>query len=127
MGIFNGDIGVIEMLDPSSKTILVRFDDRVAQYSFDNADQLEHAYAITVHKSQGSEFQAVVMPLMQRHPKLHYRNLLYTGVTRARSLLVMDGDPGTVAEMVENDRRTLRYTNLKEMLREAVSPQQVLG
>ncbi len=116
MGIFNGDIGVIEMVDPSSQAILVRFDDKVAQYHFDNSDQLEHAYAITVHKSQGSEFEAVVMPLMQRHPKLHYRNLLYTGVTRARRLLVMAGEAATVAEMVANDRRTRRYTNLKEML-----------
>lgn len=116
MGIFNGDIGVIDMIDISSQTILVRFDDKVAQYHFDSSDQLEHAYAITVHKSQGSEFEAVVMPLMQRHPKLHYRNLLYTGVTRARRLLVMAGEKATVAEMVGNNRRTLRYTNLKEML-----------
>ena len=116
MGIFNGDIGVIDMIDPSSQAILVRFDDKVAQYHFENSDQLEHAYAITVHKSQGSEFEAVVMPLMQRHPKLHYRNLLYTGVTRARRLLVMAGEKATVAEMVGNNRRTRRYTNLKEML-----------
>lgn len=121
MGIFNGDIGVIEMMDVASKTILVRFDDRVAPYSFENADQLELAYAITIHKSQGSEFEAVVMPLMNRHPKLHYRNLLYTGVTRARRLLVMAGSPDTVAEMVANCRRTLRYTNLRDMLGKAVS------
>ncbi|MEG0944257.1 MAG: AAA family ATPase, partial [Angelakisella sp.] len=120
MGIFNGDIGIIDMMDVASKTILVRFDDRVAAYSFDNVDQLELAYAITVHKSQGSEFEAVVMPLCGKHPKLHYRNLLYTGVTRARRLLVMAGSPETVAEMVANNRRTLRYTNLTNMLREAV-------
>ncbi|MEG2074726.1 MAG: AAA family ATPase, partial [Angelakisella sp.] len=112
MGIFNGDIGIIDMMDISSKTILVRFDDRVAAYTFDNADQLELAYAITVHKSQGSEFEAVVMPLCGKHPKLHYRNLLYTGVTRAKKLLVVTGSPDTVAEMVANNRRTLRYTNL---------------
>jgi exodeoxyribonuclease V alpha subunit len=119
-GIFNGDIGVVEMIDPSSKTILVQFDDVTAPYSFDAADQLEHAYAITVHKSQGSEFEAVVMPLMGSHRKLHYRNLLYTAVTRARRLLVMAGEKATVAEMVANNRRTRRYTNLRAMLEEAV-------
>ena len=115
-GIFNGDIGVVEMIDPSSRTILVRFDEAEAPYPFDAADQLEHAYAITVHKSQGSEFEAVVMPLMGSHRKLHYRNLLYTAVTRARRLLVMAGEKSTVAEMVANDRRTRRYTCLRAML-----------
>lgn len=119
-GIFNGDIGVIDMIDPSSKTILVRFDDLVAPYTFDTADQLEHAYAITIHKSQGSEFEAVVMPLMGSHRNLHYRNLLYTGVTRAKRLLVMAGEKETVARMVRNDKRTKRFTNLRAMLEEAV-------
>ncbi len=103
-GVFNGDIGVIDMIDLSSKTVLVRFDDVVAPYTFDTADQLEHAYAITIHKSQGSEFEAVVMPLMGSHRNLHYRNLLYTGVTRARRLLVMAGEKETVARMVQNNR-----------------------
>ena len=117
-GIFNGDMGIIEMLDNGSKTIQVRFEDKLATYSFENQDQLEHAYAVTVHKSQGSEFEAVVMPLERRHPKLHYRNLLYTAVTRARRLLIMTGQKETVYAMVQNNRRTLRYTNQKEMLRE---------
>ena len=111
-------MGIIEMLDNGSKTILVRFEDKLATYSFENQDQLEHAYAVTVHKSQGSEFEAVVMPLERRHPKLHYRNLLYTAVTRARRLLIMTGQKETVYAMVQNNRRTLRYTNQKEMLRE---------
>ena len=119
-GVFNGDIGIIEMIDPPSKTILVRFDEVVVPYNFDAAGQLEQAYAITIHKSQGSEFEAVVMPLMGEHQKLHYRNLLYTGVTRARRLLVMAGEQATVARMVKNHRRTRRYTNLTPMLREAV-------
>ena len=118
-GIYNGDIGVIEMLDTPSRTILVRYDDLVAQYSFDDVDQLEHAYAITVHKSQGSEFPAVVIPLVGSHPNLHYRNLLYTGVTRAKKLLILVGSRRTVEQMVANNRRTLRYTNLKAMLIEA--------
>ena len=79
---------------------------------------IELAYAITIHKSQGSEFEAVVMPLERRHPKLHYRNLLYTAVTRARKLLIMTGQKETVYAMVQNNRRTLRYTNQKEMLQE---------
>ncbi len=116
MGIFNGDIGVIEMIDRPSSTILVRFDDRTAAYTFEMAGELEHAYAITIHKSQGSEFEAVIMPLAGHHPKLHYRNLLYTGVTRARRLLVMVGQESTVAEMVRNHRRTQRYTNLRYLL-----------
>ena len=125
MGIFNGDIGIIDMIDIGSKTMLIRFDDKVAPYSFDNAEQLELAYAITVHKSQGSEFEAVVMPLGHKHPKLHYRNLLYTGVTRARRLLVMAGNPETVTHMIENNRRTLRYTNLKEMLIAATNQMEI--
>jgi len=116
MGVFNGDIGVIELLDRGSKSLRVRFDDRTAMYSFDMLDQLEHAYAVTIHKSQGSEFEAVVMPLWGSHRRLHYRNLLYTGVTRARRILVMVGQKSTVAEMVRNNARTLRYTNLKYLI-----------
>ncbi|MCL2069221.1 MAG: ATP-dependent RecD-like DNA helicase [Oscillospiraceae bacterium] len=119
-GVFNGDIGVIEMIDRPSQTILIRYDDRLATYSFDMAHEIEHAYAITVHKSQGSEFAAVVMPLGSFHPTLHYRNLLYTAVTRAKKLLIMLGRQDTVYRMVENDRKTLRYTNLAAFLRKNV-------
>lgn len=116
MGVFNGDIGTVEMIDLGSQTLLVRFDDRAAPYGFDACEQLELAYAVTVHKSQGSEFEAVVTPLERSHPRLLYRNLLYTGVTRARRLLILIGEKETVAQMVENDRRTRRYTNLGGML-----------
>ena len=115
-GIFNGDIGVIQVIDRPSKTMIVQYDDRRATYTLEMLDQLEHAYAITVHKSQGSEFEAVVMPLAGHHPRLHYRTLLYTGVTRARKLLVMLGQPATVAAMVANNRRTRRYTQLVWLL-----------
>ena len=116
MGIYNGDIGFIEQIDVPSKVMFIRFDDRVAEYLFEMAPELELAYAITVHKSQGSEFEAVVMPLSSYKSKMHYRNLLYTAVTRAKSRLIILGQEKTILEMIENDRKTVRYTNIKEML-----------
>lgn len=118
MGIFNGDIGVIDLIDKPSQSILIKYEDRIAEYVFDMADELDLAYAITVHKSQGSEFEAVIMPLVGYHSKLHYRNLLYTGVTRAKKMLIVVGQKGTVQNMVMNDRKTLRYTNLKAFLQQ---------
>ncbi len=117
-GVFNGDIGVLEMLDRPSRSMLIRFEDRLAEYTFDMADELEHAWAITVHKSQGSEFMAVLMPILSFHPRLCYRNLLYTGVTRARRLMIVLGSREAVLKTAANHRKTLRYTNLKEMLLE---------
>jgi exodeoxyribonuclease V alpha subunit len=73
---------------------------------------MEHAYAITVHKSQGSEFEAVIMPLMSYHQRLYYRNILYTCVTRAKKLMIILGSPETVSRMIANHRKVLRYTNL---------------
>lgn len=119
-GIFNGDIGVIEMIDRPSRSILVRYEDRVAEYNFDMATDLEHAYAITVHKSQGSEFEAVIMPLMSYHSKLYYRNILYTGVTRARQIMIILGEQETVHRMVANHRKVLRYTGLVHLLSESL-------
>jgi exodeoxyribonuclease V alpha subunit len=117
-GVFNGDIGVITMIDRPSRSMLIRYDDREAEYSFEMGGELEHAYAITVHKSQGSEFEAVVMPLMNYHPKLYYRNILYTAVTRARRLMILLGRAETVSRMVANDRKILRYTGLRGLLTE---------
>ena len=116
LGVYNGDIGFIESIDRPAKTLRIRFDDRVAEYLFEMAPELELAYAITVHKSQGSEFEAVVMPLSGYKSKMHYRNLLYTAVTRAKSRLIILGQENTIAAMIENDRKTVRYTNLKELL-----------
>ena len=96
----------------------IRFDDRIAEYSFDLLNELEIAYAVTVHKSQGSEFDAVILPLMGKHAKLHYRNLLYTAVTRAKKILIIIGEETTVAQMVANKRKTDRYTNLKHFVNE---------
>ena len=118
-GVFNGDVGILESLDPLSGTLTVRFDDRLALYTGDEIDQLELAYAMTIHKSQGSEFPCVILPLLDIPPKLCYRNLLYTAVTRARQLLVIVGAGRVVAAMVDNDRRTRRYTALRPMLEAA--------
>lgn len=115
-GVFNGDIGTLTFIDIPGNLIGVRFDDRDAVYSTENAGELELAYAMTVHKSQGSEFSAVVMPLMQVPAPLCYRNLLYTAVTRAKQLLVLLGHPGVVAKMVENDKKTRRYSALGHFL-----------
>lgn len=119
-GVFNGDIGIIKMIDRPSRAILIQYEDRVAEYTFDMVQEIEHSYAITIHKSQGSEFEAVIMPLMRFHPKLYYRNLLYTGVTRARKLLILMGEANTICQMAENDRKVLRYTNLAALLVQGV-------
>lgn len=111
-GIFNGDIGILIDIDKSDSTVIVKFDDKYAKYNFENVNDLDLAYAITVHKSQGSEFEAVVMPMYYGAPQLYYRNLLYTGVTRAKSLLVLVGMPWTVQKMVENNKKNLRYSGL---------------
>lgn len=116
MGIFNGDIGTLEMIKPEAKLMKIRFDDKEAIYSFDFANQLELAYAITVHKSQGSEYNAVIMPVCSVLPQLSYRNLLYTAVTRAKSKLILIGTKRDVSAMVENDKRIKRYSALKYFL-----------
>jgi exodeoxyribonuclease V alpha subunit len=118
-GVFNGDIGILEQVNPRESTLSVRYDDRVAVYSGQEAQDLELAYAVTVHKSQGSEFDAVILPLFNNIPMLCYRNLLYTAVTRAKSLLIIVGSSRTVANMVENNRKTKRYTGLCYFLTES--------
>ena len=116
-GIYNGDVGMLEEVDKLRGTLRVRFDDRVALYAVDNADELEHAYAITVHKSQGSEFPAVIIPMAPMAPQLCYRNLLYTAVTRARSILIMVGYKQIALQMAANRKKTLRYSALDVFLR----------
>lgn len=115
-GIFNGDIGIIETIDKKSKIIHINFDDKKAKYTYEYANDLDFAYAVTVHKSQGNEFDCVIIPMFQCAPQLSYRNLLYTAVTRAKKTLVLVGDPKTVEFMVNNNRRTKRYSGLKEFL-----------
>ncbi len=115
-GIFNGDIGVLEEVRLREDVITVRYDDRVATYTRQDAQDLELAYAITVHKSQGSEFDAVILPLFHNTRQLCYRNLLYTAVTRAKNLLIIVGSHETIQQMINNDRKTLRYTGLRTFL-----------
>ena len=116
MGIFNGDIGVLEKIDEPAHVLKARFDDKVADYPFESHTELEHAYAITVHKSQGNEFDAVVMPVTGVVEQLAYRNLLYTAVTRAKKLIVLVGSVQTVEKMTANNSKAKRYSALKNFI-----------
>lgn len=112
-GVFNGDMGVLCGVDRRASVLTVLMDDdRLVLYELDAASELELAYAMTAHKSQGNEFTAVVMPMFPGPPQLCYRNLLYTAITRAKTLLVMVGMRRTVQAMVENARKTRRYSGL---------------
>lgn len=117
-GVFNGDVGFITEIDLKAAVVKVRFDERVATYSLKDMAELELAYAVTVHKSQGSEFPCVIIPTLDIPEKLQYRNLLYTAVTRAKRFLVIVGSKSVFCNMAANDRKTLRYTMLKEFLYE---------
>ncbi len=117
-GVYNGDIGFIEEIDLRNRILKVRYDDKVATYYEESLGLLELAYAVTVHKSQGCEFSCVVLPLNDTSTLLRYRNLLYTAITRAKDLIVLVGDTKVFEDMIENDRKTLRYTALKYFLSE---------
>ena len=118
VGVYNGDIGFVEKIDIRGGFLKIRFDDKVATYFTENLGEIELAYAVTVHKSQGSEYDCVVLPLMDIPSKLKYRNLLYTAVTRAKKLLVIVGSESVIYEMQANNKKTLRYTLLKDFLGE---------
>ena len=124
VGAYNGDIGIVESINPRDRSMVVRMDDRRMLYPAENLNELEIAYAITVHKSQGSEFPAVILPVAQVPPRLCYRNLFYTGVTRARKLCVVAGRRDVVNRMMSNIRQNLRYSGLCEMLKEELPPEQ---
>lgn len=114
VGVFNGDSGKVSKIDEDNSTLTVIFDDgRQVRYPFNMLEELELAYAITIHKSQGSEYGAVIMPLLSGPRQLMNRNLLYTGVTRAKKCLVIVGSNDTVKEMINNDEENLRYSGLK--------------
>ena len=112
-GVFNGDVGTIRAIDNQAQTVTIRFDDREAVYTYDMLPQLEPAYAMTVHKSQGSEYRAVVLCVWRGTPLLLSRSILYTAVTRARELLILVGDQGVVEYMVRNDKKQKRFSGLK--------------
>ena len=119
VGAYNGDLGIITAVDTDSRSVTVQMDDRKYVYGADQLAELEPAYAVTVHKSQGSEFSAVILPLADVPPRLCYRNLLYTGVTRARKLCVIAGTQRTEQAMVQNVRQNMRYSGLRYLLRDA--------
>ena len=112
-GIFNGDVGIIQTIDMNLEQVTVLFDDRVADYDFTQLIELEPAYAMTVHKSQGSEYRAVVLSAWNASPYLLSRSILYTAITRARELLIIAGREETIAAMVNNAKVGRRYTGLK--------------
>lgn len=116
LGVFNGDIGVIQRIDYQSQTVSVQYDDKVYAYGFDMLGELEHAYAITVHKAQGSEFRAVVFVASLRQSRLLNRSLFYTAITRAKDMLVIVGNPESVETMVANKRKMKRLSALKERI-----------
>ena len=112
-GIFNGDVGIIQSIDMNLEIVTILFDDRIAEYDFTQLIELEPAYAMTVHKSQGSEYRAVVLSAWNASPYLLSRSILYTAITRARELLIVVGREDTIAQMVANAKVGRRYTGLK--------------
>ena len=117
-GIFNGDVGVIREIDPSGELITLQFDDRTCVYTADLLNQLDMAYAMTVHKAQGSEYRAVVLASTAVAPALMVRGVLYTAITRARELLILVGDDIVPGQMAANDKQQRRYSGLRRRLRE---------
>lgn len=117
-GIFNGDIGTVLAIDAEESAMTVSFDERECKYDFESVQDLEHAYAITVHKSQGSEYGAVIVPLYHCAPMLLTRNLLYTAITRAERMVILVGSPEILRRMVETENRTERRTALAQRISE---------
>ena len=119
LGVFNGDMGIIQEINQFAETLTVEFDEgRMVEYTFKQLEELELAYAITIHKAQGSEYPAVIVPLYSGPRMLMTRNLIYTAVTRARSCVCIVGLPDTFQGMVDNDTEQKRYTGLKECIEE---------
>lgn len=117
LGVFNGDVGVVKEINATAKTVTIEFDDmRRVTYPIGSLEEIELAYAITIHKSQGSEYPAVVMPLLTGPRMLFNRNLLYTGVTRAKSCVTILGSKDTVCQMIANENEQKRYTGLKDRI-----------
>ena len=120
--VFNGDVGIVERVDTVEQQVAVRFDERLVKYDFGELDEISLAYAITIHNSQGSEFPAVVIPLATQHYMLLQRNLIYTGITRGKRVLVLIGQKKALAIAVRNDRPQRRYSGLLASLLQSQSP-----
>jgi exodeoxyribonuclease V alpha subunit len=120
--VFNGDIGAIEKIDPVEQEVFIRYDDRLVTYDYGELDEVSLAYAITIHKAQGSEFPAVVIPVAMQHFMLLERNLIYTGITRARKFLVVVGQKKALGLAVRNDQSRKRYSGLLNSLKETTGP-----
>ena len=119
MGVFNGDMGIVRDISEPAQTMTVEYDEhRLVEYPFSQLDEIELAYAITIHKAQGSEYPAVILPLLTGPRLLLNRNLLYTGVTRARKCVTILGSSRLVQEMINNARENRRYTSLNDRIRE---------
>ena len=119
MGVFNGDMGIVREINLFAETLTVEFDERrFVEYPWQQLDELELAYAVTVHKAQGSEYPAVVIPLLTGPKMLMTRNLLYTAVTRARKCVTLVGNPDTFTQMILNEFEQKRYTTLDDRIRE---------
>ena len=119
VGVFNGDMGVITDISDYDEELTILFDDgRESVYNYKELDQIEHAFAVTIHKSQGSEYPAVIIPLLGGNRKLMNRNLIYTAITRARQLVIIVGDVNLVNQMVDNSEEQKRYTSLALRLEE---------
>ena len=116
MGVYNGDVGKIISIDVETETFTVSYDDKLATYSFEMLNEIEHAWAMTVHKSQGSEYRAVVFAIGRAAPMLLTRSILYTGVTRAKKLLIAVGDVDTAQQMIDRERQGRRYCGLRARL-----------
>jgi ATP-dependent DNA helicase, RecD/TraA family len=120
-GVFNGDIGIIQSIDEELQELTVYFDDeKFVTYDFSDLDELNLSYAITVHKSQGSEFPVVIMPITYGPPMLLTRNLLYTAVTRAKKLVILVGQEKYLKFMIDNNRISKRYSGLLSRLKKAL-------
>ncbi len=124
--VYNGDIGRIESIDDENEVLAVRFDERLIEYGFDELDELILAYAVSVHKAQGSEYPAIVMPVHTSHYLLLQRNLLYTGLTRAKKLAVLIGSRRAMSIAIKNDKTARRFTGLTQRLKQAFASDVVL-
>jgi exodeoxyribonuclease V alpha subunit len=119
--IFNGDIGTITNVDTSEQILLIQFDDRTVEYDFSDLSELVLAYAVTIHKSQGSEYDAIIVPIFTQHFTLLQRNLLYTAITRAKKVCFFVGQPRAVAMGIKNTKTVHRITFLEKFLTENIA------